>query len=81
MDRSKVTLAQRSALSPFGAGSRICIGMHLAWMELRLGAALFFRECRGVRLGDGMTDEMMEMENHFLIAPKAHKCIVKLQDA
>jgi len=48
-------------------------------MELRLGAALFFRECRGVRLGVEMTDDMMEMENHFLIAPKAHKCIVKLQ--
>ncbi|KAL3594392.1 hypothetical protein FPOAC2_08705 [Fusarium poae] len=78
MDKSKVTAAQKSALSPFGAGSRICIGMHLAYMELRLGAALFFRECRGAKLGAGMTDDMMAMENHFLIAPKAHKCIIKL---
>jgi cytochrome P450 len=78
MDKSKVTAAQKAALSPFGAGSRICIGMHLAYTELRLGAALFFRECRGVRLGPDMTDDMMEMENHFLIAPKAHRCIVKL---
>ncbi|KAL6913681.1 hypothetical protein FSST1_011441 [Fusarium sambucinum] len=78
MDKSKVTPVQKSALSPFGAGSRICIGMHLAYMELRLGAALFFRECRGAKLGMEMTDDMMAMENHFLIAPKAHKCIVKL---
>ncbi|RBR06497.1 uncharacterized protein FIESC28_11043 [Fusarium coffeatum] len=81
MDKSKITPAQKAAMSPFGAGSRICIGMHLAWMELRLGAALFFRECRGVRLGAEMTDDMMEMENHFLIAPKAHRCMVKLQAA
>ncbi|KAF4337593.1 cytochrome p450 3a17 [Fusarium beomiforme] len=72
MDKSKLTAAQKTALSPFGAGSRICIGLHLAWMELRLGAALFFRECRGARLGPDMTDEVMEMENQFLIAPKGH---------
>ncbi|KAF5235679.1 hypothetical protein FANTH_11629 [Fusarium anthophilum] len=78
MDESKMSAAQKTALSPFGAGSRVCIGLHLAWMELRLGAALFLRECRGARLGPGMTDEMMEMENHFLIAPKAHTCIIKL---
>ncbi|KAF4948553.1 hypothetical protein FGADI_9548 [Fusarium gaditjirri] len=78
MDKSTLTTAQKTALSPFGAGSRICIGLHLAWMELRLGAALFFRECRGATLSPGMTDAMMEMENRFLIVPKGHKCIVKL---
>ncbi|RGP79424.1 hypothetical protein FLONG3_2479 [Fusarium longipes] len=78
MDKSSVSAAQKASLTPFGAGSRICIGMHLAYMELRLGAALFFRECRGVKLGLGMTDDMMEMENHFLIAPKGHKCLVQL---
>ncbi|KAF5668306.1 cytochrome P450 monooxygenase [Fusarium denticulatum] len=78
MDKSTLTAAQKTALSPFGAGSRICIGLHLAWMELRLGAALFFRECRSATLSPEMADEMMEMENRFLIAPKGHKCIVKL---
>ncbi|KAI1010307.1 hypothetical protein LB503_004894 [Fusarium chuoi] len=77
MDKSTLTAAQKATFSPFGAGSRICIGLHLAWMELRLGAALFFRECRGATLSPEMTDEMMEMENRFLISPKGHKCIVK----
>ncbi|CVK86923.1 related to benzoate 4-monooxygenase cytochrome P450 [Fusarium proliferatum] len=78
VDKSILTAAQKAAFSPFGAGSRICIGLHLAWMELRLGAALFFRECRGATLSPEMTDEMMEMENRFLIAPKGHKCVVKV---
>jgi cytochrome P450 len=65
-------------MSPFGAGSRICIGLHLAWMELRLGAALFFRECRGAKLNHEMNDEMIEMDNRFLIAPKGHCCKIQL---
>lgn len=78
MDKSTLTAAQKAAFSPFGAGSRICIGLHLAWMELRLGAALFFRECCGASLSPEMTEAMMDMENRFLIAPKGHKCVVKL---
>ncbi|KAH7395401.1 cytochrome P450 [Phaeosphaeria sp. MPI-PUGE-AT-0046c] len=78
LDKSDQTRAERVAYSPFGAGSRTCIGLHLAWMELRLGAALFFRECRGAKLSLTMTDEMMEMENHFLIAPKGHRCSIVL---
>lgn len=56
----------------------MCIGLHLAWMELRLATALFFRECKGARLSEEMTDEMMEMDNRFLIAPRGHCCYVKL---
>ncbi|KAJ4322473.1 hypothetical protein N0V84_004829 [Fusarium piperis] len=78
IDKSRVTAAQKTAMSPFGAGSRICIGLHLAWMELRLATALFFRECRGARLHPEMTDEMMEMDNRFLIAPKGHCCKIQL---
>ncbi|KAL3251448.1 hypothetical protein ABHI18_010657 [Aspergillus niger] len=32
----------KQALSPFGYGTRICLGVHLAWMELRLAATEFF---------------------------------------
>jgi hypothetical protein len=48
-------------------------------MELRLGAALFFRECRGARISQSITDDMMEIVNHFLIAPKGHCCNIVLE--
>lgn len=46
------------------------MSIHLARMELRLSAALFFREMKGARIAEGMTGEVMEVENFFSIAPK-----------
>ncbi|KAL4948459.1 cytochrome P450 [Aspergillus filifer] len=66
------------AFSPFGAGARVCLGIHLAEMELRLAAAEFFRECAGARLAWGTTEETMRPENYFLIAPVGHRCEVTL---
>lgn len=43
-------------------------------MELRLASAEFFRECRDARLAASVTDETMEMQDYFLVAPRAHKC-------
>jgi cytochrome P450 len=70
---------QKSAFMPFRGGSRVCIGIHLAWMELRLGAALFFQQCRDAHLAGSMRDEIMEMDNRFLISPKGHCCYVTLK--
>jgi len=78
MNKSALTPAQKTALHPFGAGSRVCLGQNLAYMELRLSAATFFRECRGARLAPCMTDDMMEFVNQFLIAPKGHCCFIVL---
>ncbi|KAH7075574.1 cytochrome P450 [Paraphoma chrysanthemicola] len=78
LEKSKMSAQQKAAYMPFGGGSRVCIGLHLANMELRLGTALFFRQCRGARLGENMKDEMMEMDNRFLISPKGHCCYVTL---
>lgn len=40
--------------SAFGAGAYTCLGIHLAWMELRYGVAMFLRQCKGATLAEGM---------------------------
>ncbi|KAF4778325.1 TRI11 [Colletotrichum scovillei] len=78
MDQSKLTADQKLLFSPWGAGSRICLGVELARMELRLAVAVLFRECRDLKMAPEMTDKMMEMENFFMISPVGHKCEVSL---
>lgn len=52
--------------------------MHLAYMELRLASAEFFRQCKGATLGPETTDQSMDLENYFLVAPRGHKCDIIL---
>lgn len=73
-----MTPVQKAAFMPYGGGTRICLGLHLAYMELRLGTALFFRECKGARLSAKTTEDVMAMVETFLIAPKGHFCNVVL---
>ena len=83
----------KDAYSPFGAGSRCkccfrfqwslltssaCIGLHLAMLELTLGVFRFFKECPHAKLAASTTEESMEIENYFLIAPKSHRCEIYL---
>ncbi|KAF7879839.1 uncharacterized protein EAF02_008009 [Botrytis sinoallii] len=69
----------KTANHAFGAGTRTCIGIHLARMEIQLVLALFFRECKGIRIASSQNDEGMDIENFFFIAPKEHKCIVTMR--
>ena len=55
-----------------------CLGIHMAMMELQLTIYTFMMECKGARLAPTTTDESMEIENYFLIAPKSHKCEISL---
>ncbi|KAK4089827.1 hypothetical protein Purlil1_5930 [Purpureocillium lilacinum] len=72
------TRAMKDAFMPFGKGARVCIGMHLAQLELRLATARFFLEFPDATMAsvDGMTDEDMEQVIHFLLAPKGRRCLV-----
>ncbi|KAK4561076.1 hypothetical protein LTR86_005031 [Recurvomyces mirabilis] len=70
----------RVAYSPFGAGSRTCLGIHLAYLELRLAAVEFFRKIsHEAVLAPSATAACMEQENFFLIAPAGHKCEIALK--
>ncbi len=70
-----LTPEQKYAFTPFGGGTRVCLGIHLAYMELRHGITEFVRQCRHLELSRLTTAESMEMENFFLIAPKG-RCLM-----
>jgi cytochrome P450 len=78
---SQQSQAMKDSFMPFGGGTRICIGLHLAQMELLLGAACFFRAFgTSVGIAPETTTASMELENHFLVGPKGHACMIQYND-
>lgn len=76
---TSVSSNAKAVYVPFGSGSRICIGIHVALMEIRLAAATFFRDCSpGVTLAEDTTAESMSFLNYFATFPRSHRCNVKL---
>ncbi|KAK3936112.1 cytochrome P450 [Diplogelasinospora grovesii] len=75
------TRAMKDAFMPFGGGARICIGLHLAKMELRLATALFFRRFPNARVSEmeGMCDEDMQPSIYFLLGPKGKRCLIQAE--
>ena len=69
---------EKALTCAFGAGSRVCLGLHLAYMEMRHAVAGFFRECAGAKLAASATEDCMFMEHYFLIVPKGRRCEVTL---
>ncbi|PYI16250.1 cytochrome P450 CYP684A2 [Aspergillus japonicus CBS 114.51] len=76
------TQAMKDASLPFGGGSRVCLGIHLARIELRLATAMFFRRFPQARVSSryGMSEADMVMETFFLMAPKGHRCLIEGRD-
>ncbi|KZL64277.1 cytochrome p450 [Colletotrichum incanum] len=68
----------KAAFTPFGAGTRSCIGKHLAYMELRFGTAMFFRAFKGAKPALSTTPESMEMATLAVVEPKGKVCTVVL---
>jgi hypothetical protein len=73
--------AAKTAFCAFGAGAFNCLGIHLAYMQMRYAAVFFFRECKGARLAESATAESMEMENYFVVTPKGHRCEIYFEEA
>ncbi|KAH9232377.1 hypothetical protein K456DRAFT_1750789 [Colletotrichum gloeosporioides 23] len=73
---SNMSSDAKAVVSPFGSGSRICIGIRVAYMEIRLAAAGFFRECREAVLSEETTPESMSFMNYFATSPKSGQCML-----
>ncbi|KXX81538.1 putative sterigmatocystin biosynthesis P450 monooxygenase STCB [Madurella mycetomatis] len=73
------TKAMKDAMFAFGGGARICIGIHLARMELRLAVARFFRAFPDAKISklEGMSDGDMEQKIYFLSSPTGKRCLVE----
>lgn len=56
----------------------VCLGQHLAEIELRLATALFFREFPHANVStiEGMNDEDMDPQVFFLLSPKGKRCLI-----
>ncbi|CAM6003991.1 unnamed protein product [Sphagnum balticum] len=68
--------AGKTVFAPFGVGSRGCLGNHLAMMEIRIAAALFFRQLKGVKLAPETAAQKLKFENFFLVKPMADVCFI-----
>ncbi|KAJ4252348.1 hypothetical protein NW762_010946 [Fusarium torreyae] len=68
------------AVMPFGGGSRVCIGKHLAKMELRLATARFFRAFPNSTVSslEGMSNDDMEPRAYFLMGTKGGRCLINV---
>ncbi|KAI1456501.1 putative cytochrome P450 [Annulohypoxylon moriforme] len=73
------TKAMKDSFVPFGGGSRICLGLHLAKMELRLMTARFFTRFPNARPSslEGFTDDDMDPKLFFLMQPKNQRCLIE----
>ncbi|KAL0944855.1 cytochrome P450 3A17 [Colletotrichum truncatum] len=81
LNPNMVGLKQRQAMAALGAGARVCLGQHLAMMELRLATAIFFQRCRGATISRSMPLDSMDMVDYVLLSPKRKRCDVTLVGA
>ncbi|KAH7016446.1 cytochrome protein [Microdochium trichocladiopsis] len=73
------TKEMKNAWMPFGGGTRTCVGIHLAYIEIRLGVARFFREFPHAKIStrEGMSDDDMKEVVFFLLSPKGKRCLIE----
>ncbi|KAM4057424.1 cytochrome p450 [Hirsutella rhossiliensis] len=73
------TEAMRNAYMPFGRGPRVCLGLHLAQIELRLATARFFLAFPEARVSslEGMSDSDMKPKIYVLLVPSGGRCLIQ----
>ena len=69
----KATESMNELYMPFSKGTRACLGINLANMELKITCAALVARYR-VGLAGDMKSEDMEMRVHFLVYPVGRKC-------
>ncbi|OOF90885.1 hypothetical protein ASPCADRAFT_10335 [Aspergillus carbonarius ITEM 5010] len=69
--------SRKEAWTPFSIGSRKCIGINLAQMELSKLVATFFRRFDGT-VDDSIDDDAMRMYDTFTASPAGGKLLVHL---
>jgi cytochrome P450 len=59
----------------------VCLGKHLAYIELRLATARFFLEFPDAEVSthEGMSDDDMAPKIWFLIMPSGQRCLIKIR--
>ncbi|PSR90372.1 cytochrome P450 [Coniella lustricola] len=69
--------ARKRAFFAFSNGGRGCVGKHLALAEMKILLRDVYARYRTLP-GQGMTDDMMEMEDQLISArPKGQKCLLQ----
>ncbi|RDA86314.1 hypothetical protein CP532_5689 [Ophiocordyceps camponoti-leonardi (nom. inval.)] len=69
----------QDAFMAFGRGTRACLGLHLAMIELRHALAYFFLAFPDARVStlEGMSDKDMEEEDYLVLSPKGKRCLIE----
>ncbi|UKZ56894.1 hypothetical protein TrVGV298_010740 [Trichoderma virens] len=73
------TREMKDSFMPFGNGARICIGLHLARIELRYATARFFLTYPEAKVStlEGFSDEDMVPKVFFFEEPTAKRCLIQ----
>jgi cytochrome P450 len=63
----------------WGKGTRICLGQHMATMEIKIVLARMMDRFKVDMVPQ--THDEMEMTDHFTLIPKGHRCTLVFSNA
>lgn len=78
LDTDGGTLEMNEAYMAFSKGSRMCIGINLAMMELKMILAAILHGWE-LSVRERTTEDTMSMTDHFVLMPKGGFCDLYLQ--